>query len=188
MKQPRLQPLGSLPAELRPSKQNSNPFIKLPECESSTSINSKSEEVPAFGNASGGGRPIFIRPPKIGNLNHLQCSASMQRTISTQYEDKSLDMSAIRQSTIGVIEETNSNEERGGQSKGLSINSNDLVGNNFASLYSNTKSKTEICPQINTAAPDALTRAFSITGNPDSPTEAIKTAQRKEALRKQFAT
>ena len=34
--------------------------------------------------------------------------------------------------------------------------------------------------------PNLMMRSMSITGNPDSPSEAIKNAQRKEALRKQF--
>lgn len=67
------------------------------------------------------------------------------------------------------------------------MNSNDLVDNNFTKLYGSKKSNTEIITQINTAAPsDALLRTFSNCGNPDSPSEAIKNAQRKEALRKQF--
>ena len=59
---------------------------------------------------------IFIRPPENGMKNIQKPPISINRTFSTQYEDKSLDTQAIKQSTMGLIEETNSNEEKGGTS------------------------------------------------------------------------
>ena len=120
---------------------------------------------------------IFIRPPENGHKNIQKPPGTINRTLSTQYEDKSMDTQAIKQSTMGLIEETNSNEEKGG----TSLN----IEEDFKNIYNGTKAKTEVFVG-NIQDPNAILRSMSLTRNPESPTGAIKNAQRKEALRKQF--
>ena len=47
-----------------------------------------------------------------------------------------MDTQAIKQSTMGLIEETNSNEEKGG----TSLN----IEEDFKNIYNGTKAKTEV--------------------------------------------
>ena len=94
----------------------------------------------------------------------------MKKTMSTQYDDKSLERLQIKQSVVGVIEEINSNEDHHTNR----LNEAESVGGaatnkrNFPKLTLNNPDSLRFNTNINPAA---------VSNNPDSPSCSVKKGQ-----------
>ena len=134
MMQPRLKMTLSTPAELRPVKINSNPFQQVQDpIEEGENI----EDSPLEQKSS------FLRPGKSGLSIKTGTGAALQRAISKQDYDQTVETLRMKESTMGLIEEMHSQEERGEQLPNLRMSLN-LSAIQCRFNQSKLKAKTEI--------------------------------------------
>ena len=104
----------------------------------------------------------------------------MKKTMSTQYDDKSLERLQIKQSVVGVIEEINSNEDH---------HTNRL---NDAESVGGAATNKRNFPKLTLNNPDNVrfnnvnSNPAVVSNNPDSPSETVKKGQDQEQKRNQY--